>query len=197
MQFLTDFADQAVVLPLALATALVFAASGWWRGLGAWLLAVAGVLGTILVLKIAFGACPAAAATGIRSPSGHTASAGIVYGGIMLLLLRGRVSRPVLLLIPVAAALVFGASRLALGVHTPGDVVAGGLVGLAGVAALARLSGPMSVRHQGRLVATLLLLMALFHGRHLGAEEAIHHFDLQAWLPTDWAQPLDRACRIG
>ena len=40
MTFLTDFADQAVVLPLVLVLALVLAAQGWRRGAAAWLVAV-------------------------------------------------------------------------------------------------------------------------------------------------------------
>ncbi len=197
VQFLTDFADQAVVLPLALVTAIVFAASGWWRGLAAWLLAVGGVLGTIMLLKVAFAGCAVLGAhTGVRSPSGHTGSACIVYGGILLLMLRGWLPKPVLLLLPVAVALLFGASRLLLQVHTPGDVVVGGLVGMAGIAALSRLSGPVALRYKSTLVLVLVLLMATLHGRHLGAEAAIRQFDFRTWLPAAWVLPATQACAI-
>ena len=50
LTFLTDFADQAVVLPVAVAIAFVLAVAGWWRGLIAWLI---GVGGTIAVMAVA------------------------------------------------------------------------------------------------------------------------------------------------
>ena len=40
MKFLTDFADQAVVLPMVAAVSVVLAAQGWWRGALAWLCVV-------------------------------------------------------------------------------------------------------------------------------------------------------------
>ena len=190
MEFLTDFADQAVVLPLALATALLFAWSGWWRGLAAWVLAVGGVLATVLVLKIVFAACSRVlAGTGINSPSGHTASACIVYGGIAFLLLRGRVATPILVILPALIAALFGATRLVLQVHTAGDVAVGTATGMAGILALAWLAGPAAAQHvrprnKAMLLVIAVLIMVSLHGRHLNAEVTIRDFAFAHWLPV-------------
>ncbi len=43
MNFLTDFADQAVVLPFALVVAVALGVAGWWRGAFAWIAGVGAV----------------------------------------------------------------------------------------------------------------------------------------------------------
>ena len=57
LRFLTDFGDQAVILPLAATVALIFLISGWRRGALAWTVAVSATLGVVLLLKLAFLAC--------------------------------------------------------------------------------------------------------------------------------------------
>jgi membrane-associated phospholipid phosphatase len=169
MRFLTDFVDQAVLLPLAFAVALVLAATGWRRAAGMWALMIVIGFGAMLLAKL-FALCvPLPLA--IRSPSGHTAGAAMVYGGLAALLpiaLRAR------LLIAVLVALVIGVSRLALGMHTPAEVILGGLLGVAAVAVFCRLIGPppagLSV---WRGLALALLIGVAFHGRHLAAETSI------------------------
>ncbi len=110
---------------------------GWWRGLLAWLVVVPGVLGTVGLLKFVFFSCAGPlAATGIHSPSGHTAAAAVIYGGLCVLLLRGRVPDGVLFAVPPAFAVLFGVSRLAVHAHVPAEVLMGGGIGLAGAAVL-------------------------------------------------------------
>ena len=76
-QFITDFADQAVVLPLAVCAGIFLRIAGWMRGALVWAAAVIGVLGTMLVLKLVFQACGHLLPfPSVHSPSGHTASAG-------------------------------------------------------------------------------------------------------------------------
>ena len=53
----TDFGDQAVLLPLAAGIALLLALSGWRRGALAWTAAIGGTLALILLLKLRFFAC--------------------------------------------------------------------------------------------------------------------------------------------
>ncbi len=183
MQFLTNFADQAVILPVAAATALVLAATRWWRGLGAWIVAVGGVLAVILLLKLVFAACAGLGGdTGIRSPSGHTASAAVVYGGVLILTLRNRLPPAWLAALPLLMAALFGATRLILHVHTPGDVVAGGLIGMAGAAALAWMAGPRPQVRAWPMALAVCAVMATLHGLQLPAEAAIRHFALSDWL---------------
>jgi len=184
MNFLTDFADQAVVLPFALVVAVALAMAGWWRGTLAWAVAVGGVFGIILVLKVVFVACAARLdSSGIVSPSGHTASACVVYGGLAVLLLRGRIPHYLTMLLPLGIAAVFGVSRLVLHVHTLGDVVVGTMIGMAGAAVLARLAGPRPMLRAWPLGIAAVTVVVVFHGLRMPAEAAIHRVALSGWLP--------------
>ena len=207
MNFLTDFADQAVILPMVLAVSGVLAAEGWRRGASAWLAAIAGTSAMMLALKLAFLSCsPVFGPADMRSPSGHAAVAAVVAGGLAALLLRGRPAS--VLPVAVLAGVVIGISRLALGVHSLPEVVLGALVGVAGAAALARLAGPLPTRLPvRRLVAAVVLVAALFHGLHLPAEAAIRHAAIHVgrFLPAcqaagattsaDWSVAAARADR--
>jgi len=91
MQTLTDFADQAVVLPLIATVALMLGVLGWRRGALVWLVAVGLSFASVLVLKLVFATCgPAFGLAGLRSPSGHTAAAAVIAGGIAVALGQGR-----------------------------------------------------------------------------------------------------------
>ena len=57
MKFLTDFADQAVVLPLVFALAAVLAWQGWRRGALLWLATIGLTFSVILALKLVFLGC--------------------------------------------------------------------------------------------------------------------------------------------
>lgn len=189
MTFLTDFADQAVLLPVAAGVAIVLVLLGWRRGALAWTVGVCGTLAVMLGLKMLFTICgPAVPELNIRTPSGHTAAAAVIYGGLAALLgLRPAMA----VMLSVGIAVLFGASRLALGAHTVPEAVVGGLVGCAGVAVIACLAGPKppGLRHAPLLAAPLLLLV-LLHGVHLHAEPTIGRL---AHLLDTW--PFT-ACRV-
>jgi hypothetical protein len=184
VQFLTDFADQAVLLPLAVAIGLVLALSGWWRGVLAWCVAVGSVLVVMAVLKVVFFACDTLLGTPIHSPSGHTAASAVVLGGAVILYLRGRA--PVLLVaaIPVAVAAVFAVTRLEIHAHSVPEVLIGGAVGLAGTAVLAVLAGPRPPMRAWPAVVAALAIMVALHGVRLQAEQALHSPFLLDWLPV-------------
>jgi membrane-associated phospholipid phosphatase len=199
MQFVSDFGDQAVILPLAVAVGLALLLAGWRQGAVAWVLAVAGTLAAVLLGKILATACVhVLAIADLRSPSGHTASAAMVYGGLIALLLpeppRGLRRWMAAFVLAAAFAVVFGGTRLALHVHTPADVVAGACLGIAGALALSRLAGPRpeGVRAAMPLAAALAVAL-LLHGRHLHAEEMIDRYScrLVSWetLPGLLAEP--------
>lgn len=178
MLFLTDFADQAVVLPLVVAVAVALAHQGWRRGALVWLAVVSATFGAMLVLKVAFLGCwPVFAPLDLRSPSGHVAAATVVCGGLAALLLRRTGS-----VLPAAAlaAAVIGFSRLALGMHSVPEVALGAAVGLAGALALAHYARPVPRLLPGRLLAVVVVVAALFHGFHLPAEAAIRHTAFRA-----------------
>ena len=182
--FVTDFADQAVVLPLAVLVAVLLYASGWRRGALVWTAVIVGTFALMLLLKLIFGACGHRLAGGeIESPSGHTAAAGVIYGTIFAFAterLFGRTPLTLLAVLVVIAAV--GVSRVLLGAHTVGEVMVGAGVGLA--AAFLLLRGAGSPR-QGKAVTFVLLpataLLFLLHGLHLPAEAAIRHVAGSAW----------------
>jgi membrane-associated phospholipid phosphatase len=168
MRFLTDFADQAVVLPVVLAIALVLLAQRWWRGAAAWTATVVATFAVVLALKVLLIPCGTAA---MHTPSGHVAAATVVTGGLAAMLRRRRG-----IVVPVAllAAAVIGASRLVLGLHTWPEVVIGALVGMAGAMAMPRLAGPPPPEIEVRRLVLITLAVALvFHGLHLPAEAEI------------------------
>ncbi len=174
MVFVTDFADQAVVLPLAAIVALVLGVVGWWRGLLAWVVAVAGTLGVMLALKLVALAVAEDFDWGPpASPSGHVASACVVYGGLAVLLLRGAVPLPLLASIPIGVAALMGYSRVELLAHDTAEVIVGSVVGMAGVMVLAAMAGPRPRVVGWPVVGAAACTMLVFHGMHLPAEAAI------------------------
>ena len=178
MRYLTDFADQAVVIPLVIAVAIVLALQGWRRGALTWLIVFAVTSFATLVFKVMFLACSSVfGPTDLHSPSGHVAAATVVTGGLAVMLTGRRVS-----ILPAAmlAAAVVGVSRLVLGAHSVPEVLIGALIGLAGAAALMRFAGPPPRLNIGSLVAVIVAVAALFHGFHLPAEAAIRHTALRA-----------------
>ena len=107
MTFLTDFADQAVILPMVFATAIALTMQGWRRAALAWVLVVGTTLATIVVLKLLFLACPASFGTSeIRTPSGHVAAATVVAGGLAALLHYARGGHRAFAGLALAAALI-------------------------------------------------------------------------------------------
>ena len=187
--FVTDFADQAVLLPLAAVVAIVLAAAGWWRGAIGWTLGVGAALGLTLSLKLAFLACghliPEAA---LRSPSGHVAASGAIYGGLFAIVARiVAMRRPIRQnlwtpLFTMAVVLVIGASRLALGAHSPPEVLVGGAIALGGAFAAGRLTGPPppALRLRPLLALAVLVVLAL-HGIRMPAEAAITNVAYDFW----------------
>jgi membrane-associated phospholipid phosphatase len=169
MHFITDFADQAVILPLVVAIAVTLLAQGWRRGAGAWAVAVAATFGTMVVLKMAFMACPASlGVSDLHTPSGHVAAAAVVAGGLAALLLRRRHAA---LGVAVLAAAIISGTRLALGEHTPAEVAIGAGVGLLGAWTLLALAGPPPPGiGAGRISAVAVAVVVIFHGLHLPAE---------------------------
>ena len=168
MNFVTDFADQAVLLPLALVVSVCLGLAGWWRGAGAWLLGVGTTLALMLFLKVGFIACSPDDV--LRSPSGHTAAAAVVCGGLIVVL-GGR--RRWALPVSALAALLIGGSRLMLGAHTPLEVLVGGAAGIGGAVLTALAAGPMPEFRRNRVAMAALLVVVVLHGLRMPAEAHI------------------------
>ena len=171
MIFLTDFADEAVLLPVAALVAVALGVAGWWRGLAAWVGAVGGTLSVVLVLKAAGAALgdPGSA----PSVSGHLAAACVVYGGIAVLLLRDVAPSAVLAAVPLGLAVCVGYSRVTLNAHSPAEALAGGIIGCTGVMILAVAAGPRRTMPAWPVVAVAACAVIGLHGAHLQAEGGI------------------------
>lgn len=186
MTFLTDFADQAVVLPLVLGVAVVLMCQGWARGAAAWLVAIGATFSAMLLLKLGFLGCsPVFGPADLHSPSGHVAAATVVCGGLAAI--YGRGPRDVLL-VAVLAAMVIGVTRITLHQHSWPEVVLGAVIGVAGAMAMARLASAPPPLYLRPVVLTAVCILALFHGRHLEAENVIRRVaSAWSWLPA-WCQ---------
>lgn len=175
---MTDFADQAVILPLVLAVAVALAVQGWRRGALTWLLVVAAVFSATLFAKLSFLACsPLFGPLDVHSPSGHVAAATVTVGGLAAMLTR---RRSTVLPAAILAAAVIGMSRLVLGAHSFPEVVIGACIGLAGAAALPHFAGPPPRLRPVPLAIVVVLVSMIFHGLHLPAEAAIRHTAFRA-----------------
>ena len=173
VRFVTDFGDLAVILPLIVAIGLVLLAQGWQRGAIAWALATTLTLGIMLLLKLVFIACWHHF-WGIYSPSGHVAAATIVAGGLACLLLRRRL---MVATVSLLAAVIIGLTRIALGAHSPPEVVLGAIVGVSGALALTWMAGQSMPQINLRpMLFAIVMVLVIFHGWHMPAEAHIHNF---------------------
>lgn len=185
LRYITDFADQAVLLPIAAVIGVAMLAAGWRRGAIAWAVVISGMLGVMLILKLWAGTCGEILfGDQLQSPSGHTASAAAIYGGALSLLLRRTLPRvPVAFLCAGVIAALVGLTRVLLGAHSVLEVAIGAAVGVSAAMLLARTAGPMPAHLRtlpagGAVIAALLV----FHGLHLPAEAAIRKVRI-TWLP--------------
>ncbi len=185
MNTLTDFADQAMILPVYGLAFVALLAMGWWRAAAAWLVVVAAVLSLVLVGKVAAFDCGGdqLRQIGLHSPSGHTASAAVVYGGLFALLRKGGSRQGVALLAALCVAVLIGISRIALGAHSLIEVIAGGAVGIAGAWAVVWLAGPRPpvLRYLRRAALAIIVVALLVHGVRLPAEARISHAARTIW----------------
>ncbi len=185
-QFITDYADQAVVLPVTLAVLASLLLLGWRRAALAWAFCVAATLGTTLFLKLTVMACGVGEGVGLSTPSGHAAGSAVVYGGAAALMFRSRWRGT--LAAGVFAALVgaaVGFTRLELHVHTLADVCVGGLVGTLGAIAMRALAGPQPpALNLPRLAAAAFAAAVVFHGQRLDAEPRLRWAAARIWPLT-------------
>jgi membrane-associated phospholipid phosphatase len=184
VHYVTAFADQAVLLPLVICVVIGFATSGWQRGAVGWGFAVAATLAVMLLLKLGLIPCghllPLSA---LRSPSGHTAGAAVVYGSLLGIWIRLRTGTA-LWTVPVAIGfvLLIGASRLALGLHSSIEVIVGGVVGLLGAIGAVMLAGPPPPHFRfRRVVVAMVVVLVVFHGLRLPAEAEITRLSFTIW----------------
>ena len=180
--FLTEYGDSAVTLPLAGATLVVLALGEARRMLHGWLLAVAACGLTVALLKVGFSDCADGGLLGRPfSPSGHTAMSTLVYGGLAWLVSggRGRAVRALSTGAALALALAIGVSRVVVHAHTPGEVVAGLGLGLLGLLLLQRVARGEALRaNVPGLLGVGVLVALLMHGTRWPIEPVLEHLGL-------------------
>lgn len=184
---ITDFGDLAVALPLTILILLWLLMSRSPRGATWWALAVILVMGGTAILKVLFFACPPVPE--LRSPSGHTALATLVYGGLAVVTAADGKRREQVLISAVTALFVVGiaVSRILVHAHTKLETAFGLAIGLTALAIFARgyLSGRRAELAIRRLLCVAAIVLVCLHGQQLRAEEFLH--SLAAYL--HWAMP--------
>ena len=173
MQFVTNFGDEAVLLPLAAATLI------WlWRMVGRrsalmWCGAVLICGGGTAITKIYLGACTTPIDT-LDSPSGHTSMSTLVYGGLALIAGAESETWPRVAAGTAGAALVVSValSRIALGAHSPAEVAAGLVIGGVALALFARtyVQQRGAVQRIWPLLAAATIVALALHGYHVQLE---------------------------
>jgi membrane-associated phospholipid phosphatase len=176
MNFLTNFGDLAVLLPLS-AVMLI-----WLIGLRPrssaiwWVVALGLCVGLTALLKIYLYACQPSAE--LQSPSGHTSLGTLVYGAIAFVVAAEVTGWQRVLALGGGLLVICGiaVSRILLGAHTPLDVVLGALIGSVALAVFARayLGHKPAAPSLRPLMLALVLLTAVLHGEALHAEEMLH-----------------------
>jgi len=188
LETLTNFGDAAVLLPLSGILFLWLLAARPVRAALAWAAALTVCNGVLAVLKVYFFACPLTPS--LHSPSGHTAAAEVAYGGLAALFLRRVGGAGLAIAGAVFFAVLIGATRLILGVHTLPEVLLASVIGLSGILLLLPLSGPMPDRLRwSRLGLVALVVVMGLHGFRLGAEPAIDRWALMYLWPLSVCSP--------
>jgi membrane-associated phospholipid phosphatase len=174
---LTNFADQAVILPVWLIACIGFFIIRWPRAGVAWLLIVPFDLALVLVGKLTVVACRGVLtqSIGLFSPSGHTASAALVYGGLIALLVRARHAKWLALIAATVAGTAIALSRVLLGFHGLADVLMGAPIGVLGAVLVVFAAGepPPVLRFRGWVTGIIVVAIFILHGTHLAAENEI------------------------
>jgi membrane-associated phospholipid phosphatase len=178
--FLTDLADQSVLLPVQALVFLTFLLFRYWRFAAVWCLVTCGGSTLILMLKLWFEACGLQPNRILYSPSGHTMAGTMIYGSLLAIL---PARRSILMGVAVVIACLLAWSRVMLGYHTVTETVVGGVLGVMVVGLFYRLAGPPPDRAGAviGLFAVVLCIVGLLHGYHATIEgriQEISHLDL-------------------
>ena len=128
----------------------------------------------MLALKIAGQLWASARGVPPLSPSGHVASASVVYGGLAMMLRRRDVPLRIVVGVPVLVACLVAYTRIGLQAHDLLEVVIGGAVGVTGALLLARLAGPPPRFLALPVIAAILTVSFALHGDRLPVEQQIH-----------------------
>lgn len=169
MSELTDFGDPAILLPLAGLLFLWLAVLISWRAAFHWAAALLFCLLGTASLRLLFHIGKRLDLTSGQIPSGHVSGTTLVYGALALISYHASGNRSVkvaVVLAWLAIVSVVAFSRVALEVHTVGEIISGLTVGLASLAwfAWAYLREKPIPRYWPFVLAGMALLAFLLHG---------------------------------
>ena len=176
--FVTDFGDSAVTLPLAALTVAFLFFSRWPRAAIAFAITLAGCGIAIGLVKLALESCGRPLLhTEITNPSGHAAMSTAVYGSLALLF-GCNVSAERRWLLAAGATTLLGGiavSRVVLDNHSAAEVAVGFLIGLAALAFFYRvLKAEPAMAFRGRWLAfAAVILIAVMHGSRWPIEDVV------------------------
>lgn len=189
MNFLTDFADQAVIMPVVFIIFLCIAKANKKQAL-VWLGGIGAFLFLVLIGKMFVHACGQYLPEwDLKSPSGHTASSSLVYGALIGYIIQDKTFYRTFL-IAFLIAIIFGFSRLYLEVHTVADVVTGGLIGTLGATMVRYLqvkienTTELQMIHIRKIAIVVGVVFIALHGIHFNQETKIHGYSRVIWPMT-------------
>jgi membrane-associated phospholipid phosphatase len=191
--FVTDFGDSAVILPLSALVLGFLWTVGQRRVAIAWVVGIGAAAAVIAAFKLVFGACGSAIAIAhIASPSGHTAMSTAVYGSLAVLI-GGRFPPRCRSVLALAAAIVIvaiGWSRVVLHDHSRAEILVGFLVGVGALLLFRALLGrdaapPLPLKW---LLLCGAVLVAVMHGTRWMVEPAIHRLAWDFRLVLPWCR---------
>jgi membrane-associated phospholipid phosphatase len=176
--FVTDFGDTAVTLPLAALTIAFLLLSGWKRAALSLAIALAACVIAIGLAKLALESCGTPLLhTEITNPSGHAALSTTVYGSLAVLFAGNVAAKR--RWIPIAAAtlllIAIALSRVILDAHSLIEVVLGLAIGLGALVLFYRslAAGPAVAIHGVWLVLASLVVVAVMHGARWPIEDIV------------------------
>lgn len=182
IEFITDFGDQAIVLPVVTLILVSLCIQAQWRAAYSWVVTCGFALGSVGVAKALLYACgwrlPSASASwlSVQSPSGHTVSTALIVGGTCALF-SGRSGWLAFRVSGVAAAIaasLIALTRLYLGAHSMAEVSIGLLVGVLAIGLFVLLAGVDLRRKQSPLVLIgVFAIAAALHGNRAPAEQLV------------------------
>jgi membrane-associated phospholipid phosphatase len=183
MQVITDFGSPALLLPMSLLICLRLWLRTGPRLALLWLLALAAGTGLTALLKIYFSAC-GLAPSGIHSPSGHACFSTLVYGGLIVFCWVGSSPRRRIALAVLGIGWIglIAYSRVAVGAHSPGEVVSGTIIGAAALGSFSAFYLRADPPRASLLLplAGAILVVAPLHGHQLAIEPLLKQ--IGSWL---------------
>jgi membrane-associated phospholipid phosphatase len=183
LSFITNLGDAGLLLPASAAVILALWLGGDRRTAAVLASCLALTVGLTVAAKLAFMTC-AATDGEIHSPSGHASLATTFFLALAMIgvRMRNRFAGGLFAVACAAAVLLIAASRVALGMHTLAETLAGIVIGLAPLGLFWRYAA-QETKGIAPLILVLLIPLGVAYaasGAHIGVEPFLER--LSDWL---------------